>query len=313
MASKRQKASRTNYFKREQAGRIDGPGVFVTCVRGKERQSVSELYDVFESIAADLWPEATAEVALALDEPHPQEDEEEGGNVEDEIMRELQTLKRPRKEKRFSSVHTETACCTPFPPPLLVAAPLNPKKVLFISCRPPVNPVQLVTAYLEEVERTGRARTRYVNRLLPAEQVCVANLPEVLAMARRVLPGTFGQGPGLRYKLEISIINHSKLTKAALIPPLAELVPADRGHTVDLKHPEAVILVQVFKTWCGVGVVRGWERWRRWNVMLLAEQGPGPGEPHAPGDGGGGREELLQELAQAPEEPGEPQALEEGT
>ncbi|KZO90706.1 hypothetical protein CALVIDRAFT_388311 [Calocera viscosa TUFC12733] len=285
MASKRQKASRTNYFKREQAGRIDGPGVFVTCVRGKERQSVSELYDVFESIAADLWPEGTAEVTL-LDEAQ----EEEEGDVEGEIMRELQTLKRPRKEKRFSSVHTETAC------------------FLFISCRPPVLPVPLAHAYLSEVLSTGRARTRYVNRLLPAAGVCTANLPEVLALAKGVLRETFEDGSAYRYKIELSIINHSKLSKDVLIPPLAELVPKDRGHTVDLKHPEVVILVQVFKVWCGVSVVRDWQRFRRWNVMQLAEAA-GP-KPEGEEDG---REKVLDALADAPEPNGEPQALEEGT
>lgn len=29
---------------------IDGPGVWVTCVKGKEKQTVGELYDLFESV-----------------------------------------------------------------------------------------------------------------------------------------------------------------------------------------------------------------------------------------------------------------------
>lgn len=29
---------------------IDGPGIWVTCVKGKEKQTVGELMDVFESV-----------------------------------------------------------------------------------------------------------------------------------------------------------------------------------------------------------------------------------------------------------------------
>jgi hypothetical protein len=30
---------------------IDGPGIWVTCVKGKEKQTVGELYDLFESVS----------------------------------------------------------------------------------------------------------------------------------------------------------------------------------------------------------------------------------------------------------------------
>jgi hypothetical protein len=30
---------------------IDGPGVWVSCVKGKEKQTVGELYDLFESVS----------------------------------------------------------------------------------------------------------------------------------------------------------------------------------------------------------------------------------------------------------------------
>ena len=29
---------------------IDGPGVWASCVKGKEKQAVGELYDLFESV-----------------------------------------------------------------------------------------------------------------------------------------------------------------------------------------------------------------------------------------------------------------------
>lgn len=33
---------------------IDGPGIWVTCVKGKEKQTVGELYDLFESVSVTV-------------------------------------------------------------------------------------------------------------------------------------------------------------------------------------------------------------------------------------------------------------------
>ncbi|EJU04806.1 hypothetical protein DACRYDRAFT_47029, partial [Dacryopinax primogenitus] len=241
---------------------ITSPGVFVTCVRGKEKQSVSELYDVFEAIAADLWPETTESTTEVSDSGENEPDANVNANtdadvelnIEAEIARELQALKRPRKEKRFSNVHTETPC------------------LLFIACRPPISPTQLCHAYLSSLS-SQPPRTRYVNRLIPAEGVCAANIPEIVALARRVMKGTFDAGRAYKvcFKIELPIINNTKLSRETLIPPLAACVPGE-GHSVSLSHPERVILVQVFKAWCGVSVVSEWEAWRRWNVMLLGEE-----------------------------------------
>ena len=30
---------------------IDGPGIWASCVKGKEKQTVGELYDLFESVS----------------------------------------------------------------------------------------------------------------------------------------------------------------------------------------------------------------------------------------------------------------------
>lgn len=38
-----------------------------------------------------------------------------------------------------------------------------PTQVIFISCKPPVDPVELVVKYIKTVEATGIARTRSVS------------------------------------------------------------------------------------------------------------------------------------------------------
>ena len=99
---------------------INGPGVWVSCVKGKEKQAVGELYDVFESVknlvfipigtlidrgikvAADLWPSSSKRID-SNDNVNEEDasDEFEGLSIEEQIAKEVASLKRPRKENRF--------------------------------------------------------------------------------------------------------------------------------------------------------------------------------------------------------------------
>ncbi|KAF8627062.1 hypothetical protein AX17_006402 [Amanita inopinata Kibby_2008] len=76
---------------------VDGPGVWASCVRGKEKATVGELYDVFESLADEMWP---VEEKDALDAEEPGSS---GKNVslEEQIANEVSAIKRPRRESRF--------------------------------------------------------------------------------------------------------------------------------------------------------------------------------------------------------------------
>ena len=90
--------------------------------------------------------------------------------------------------------------------------PTSTWKVVFISCKPPVDPVKLVTHHLENVERTGVTRTkrvslrflplklsqcsaRHVLRLVPVSASCVASTPEILVLAQKIIPSAFASLP----------------------------------------------------------------------------------------------------------------------
>ena len=89
----------------------------MSCVKGKEKQTVGELYDLFESVrytlhvltflayqdqlASELWP---IEGADRTEGRHRDgsDDEDGGGDLEAQVARELAAIKRPRTtEKRF--------------------------------------------------------------------------------------------------------------------------------------------------------------------------------------------------------------------
>jgi len=70
-------------------------------VKGKEKQTVGELYDLFESLACELWPGSDA-VQADDDEGHADSDDGEvEEDLEKQIAKELASIKRPRKEQRF--------------------------------------------------------------------------------------------------------------------------------------------------------------------------------------------------------------------
>ncbi|KAI0370403.1 hypothetical protein BV20DRAFT_995209 [Pilatotrama ljubarskyi] len=229
---------------------IDGPGVWATCVKGKEKQTVGELYDLFESLANELWPTQVAEAADAPDDS----DEGEGGadDLEKQIAKEVASMKRPRRETRFANCQTNTPC------------------VVFISCKPPIDPVKLVTIHVQNVMNTGVTQTRYTQRLTPVSGSCVANIPEIRNLCGRLVNATLSAEPDKKftYKIELRMRNHNTVTREKLIPELAKCVP--EGHTVSLDNPELFILVEIFKSVCGISVVKDYYKLYKFNVMEIA-------------------------------------------
>ncbi|KAG1831928.1 hypothetical protein DFJ58DRAFT_823653 [Suillus subalutaceus] len=227
---------------------IEGPGIWATCVKGKEKGTVGELYDLFESLAADMWPL----------EGHNSEDvdENEEDDLETQIAKEVAALKRPKVEKRFVNCLTNTQC------------------VIFMSCKPPVDPVKLVMKHVENVQETGVTRTKYTHRLTPVSGTCVANLPEIHSLCRRTVTAycaqenTEGSPKARKYKVELRVRNHNTLTRMEIIQEVAKCMPSN--YTVDLDDPDVFVLVEVFKSTFGVSIVEDYYRFQKFNVMELA-------------------------------------------
>ncbi|KAF8896167.1 hypothetical protein BD779DRAFT_564936 [Infundibulicybe gibba] len=226
---------------------IDGPGVWISCVKGKEKQTVGEIYDLFESLANELWPSALGSELSDIDS------EQEDVNIEDQIANEVSaiTRKQPTAERKFQNCQTNTPC------------------VVFISCKPPIDPVELVVKHINNVLHTGVARTRYTHRLVPVSGSCVANVQEIEALCRATFTSFISLHPDkYRYKIELRVRNHTTIPRPTLIQAIARCIP--EGHKVDLTDPEIFILVEVFKSVCGIGIVRDYYKLQKFNVMEIA-------------------------------------------
>jgi len=222
----------------------------VSCIKGREKQTVGELYELFDSLASEMWPEEPGRDADGTD----LRSQTESLSIEDQIAKEVSAMKRPRKEQRFVNCQTNTSC------------------VVFISCKPPVDPVKLVTAHIRNVQATGVIRTRYTHRFVPVSGSCVANPPEIQALCHSILTPFFAQNPGklYRYKIELRVRNHTTLARPTIIEQVAACVPQE--HTVDLTNPEVFILVEVFKSICGVSIVKDYYKLQKFNVVEIASR-----------------------------------------
>ncbi|KAG2139171.1 uncharacterized protein EDB93DRAFT_1241985 [Suillus bovinus] len=235
---------------------IEGPGIWATCVKGKEKGTVGELYDLFESLAADMWPVEGHGSSVNDRDNGSDADGSEEDDLETQIAKEVAALKRPKVEKRFANCLTNTQC------------------VIFMSCKPPVDPVKLVMKHVENVQITGVTRTKYTHRLTPVSGTCVANIPELNSLCRRTVAAycapenNEGSPRARKYKIELRVRNHNTLTRMEIIQEVAKCMPSN--YTVDLDDPDVFVLVEVFKSTVGMSIVEDYYRFQKFNVMELA-------------------------------------------
>ncbi|KAJ8591740.1 hypothetical protein M405DRAFT_734526 [Rhizopogon salebrosus TDB-379] len=236
---------------------IEGAGIWATCVKGKEKGTVGELYDLFESLAADMWSVEGSD-STVNDQSNDSDADGDEEDIEAQIAKEVAAIKRPKVEKRFANCLTNT----PF---------------IFMSCKPPIDPVKLVMKHVENVQRTGVTRTKYTHRLTPVSSSCVANIPELHSLCRRTIDAFSAQekilsplmfSRLLQYKVELRVRNHNTLTRMEIIQEVAKCMP--ENYAVDLDNPEVFVLVEVFKSVCGMSIVKDYYRFQKFNIMELA-------------------------------------------
>ncbi|WBW70967.1 tRNA acetyltransferase Tan1 [Schizosaccharomyces osmophilus] len=215
-------------------------GILITVPRGKERQASNEIINVFSQHVATLWPETIGS----------EETDDEEGDLEDAISRELEEMKEKKKSKKE----------------LLTPILIDIQCVVFIKTRSPVDPVKLVEYTCKE----GRTKkmTRFTQRLTPIVRTTGASIEDLENLASEVLKPHFHEGQqSLKFAVQATIRNHSVIKKDDIYRSIAKCVGHD--HKVDLKNYDLLIVVQVFKNIIGMSVVKDYEQLRRYNLNEL--------------------------------------------
>ncbi|ORZ13503.1 hypothetical protein BCR42DRAFT_330305 [Absidia repens] len=204
-------------------------GIIVMCTRTREARAVKEAIDLFNQYADQLYPETITK----QNDNDDNEKEDDEDDLEASIAKELAGLKDTKKDKkeRFTSVSTGTDC------------------MLFIKTCPEIEPCRFVHDLLMDMKEKQIKKTRYLSRILPVQQTCMANLPEMERVAQLVVHPLFNtlNEDGTITSKTFSVIprvrNNSKLDRMEVIKLFAASVGPD--HKVDLDHPDLVILVDI--------------------------------------------------------------------
>jgi tRNA acetyltransferase TAN1 len=144
--------------------------------------------------------------------------------------------------------------------------------LLWVQCE--VEPISFLNGVIDDLMITKKRKTMFISRILPIESTCHASLDEIKTMTAKLAVPHFGSEP-VRYGTRIAYLaiipktrNNTHMDRKKVIEAIASII--EPHHIVDLNNPQIVILVQVFKTVCGVGIVTDYYKRRALNLDEIA-------------------------------------------
>lgn len=120
--------------------------------------------------------------------------------------------------------------------------------LIFFQTREPVDPVSFVHEICQSASQSGqRKSSRFIQRLTPMTKMAKATENGLAGLAKDVLAPYFhGEGTrGKKFAIRPNLRNHKILSRDSIIQQVASIVGP--GHSVDLKHYDHLILVEVYK------------------------------------------------------------------
>jgi tRNA acetyltransferase TAN1 len=112
---------------------------------------------------------------------------------------------------------------------------------------------------------------RHIQRVIPLEIICLANLNELEMRAEPLIRAHFKNSqPPCKFAILFRSRNTQKLQKEETIRRIAAMV--DPPHTVDLENPDKMIVIEAFKNLVGMGIVEDYYSLKRYNLNEISVQ-----------------------------------------
>jgi len=148
--------------------------------------------------------------------------------------------------------------------------------VTLFKTLPPVDPVSLVQRLCKDAENgTLPRKSRYAKRLTPMAVTAKATESGLDELCKTVLAKDFHaeDTPSKKFAIRPTLRNHNFLSRDAIIKQIADAV--GEKHSVDLKNYDHLILVDIYKSICGMAVVGPeYEKLKRYNIGELWDPTP---------------------------------------
>ena len=239
------------------SGLVSGDvGLFVTCDKGQEDKCGRDAKDLLSQyVDANAMNNSSNGTTNATTD----ESKEEDLDVESSIQKELDSIKS-------STAHAQAP---------LSFVKLDIPCVTFVKTGPGIDPVSLVHAICKDAQsRPDLKRSRFIKRMTPVTMLRKI-LPDGLEqVCESVLKPHFHSGGSpKKFAIRPTIRNNDKLHRDEVIKTVANAVGPP--HTVDLKHYDLLILLDVYRNVCGMSVVGSdFEELRRFNLAELYQPTP---------------------------------------
>ena len=212
-------------------------GILVFCHRFKDKQSTSEIRRILTEFN---------------DQEDIVDDSKDFDNIEDEFKKELAMIND--QEKRLFYWEKIGIDC-----------------MYFIRVVDKIEPISLVSRILKSIHTEKVVRTRFTSRIVPISDTCFANESDITALCHKLVLPYFNSSELGPWKFAIipKSRNNTVMSREKIIEIVAKVMPTDKSHVVDLKNPQLCIIVEVFKSICGISVVEDFYELKKFNVEVL--------------------------------------------
>ncbi|KAI8371010.1 hypothetical protein BD560DRAFT_329424 [Blakeslea trispora] len=242
----------------------DANGVLISCAVNAETRALGQASNCLEHYITLLFPEHEStwtrfEGKLDIDQIDFEEEQKEEEQKEEEQKEEEQ--KEERKEKKFQAI--DAAC----------------GGLVFYRFRINVKPTEFVIRLMDHLKQLpDKEREQELNKIrhcarwVPLDYICPAITERIASCFERVKKDYFSDDDkptDETVAILTEIRNNIMITKQDIIQTIAPCIPSK--YKVNLKKPTYVILVTVFKSACGITVLRDYYERKKYNLVSFCQ------------------------------------------
>lgn len=134
-----------------------------------------------------------------------------------------------------------------------------------------LTPTALAEAAAERIQhpQPGDVHLRHTIRIVPLEKTCQVSVDDIVSTLKPIIEREIKQDGGIKYRFEYKSRNNSSVSRTNVFPALMPVIPS--GNSVDLKNSDVVIIIEIFKTTCGVSITSKYDKLGKFNLRAIAE------------------------------------------
>ena len=264
-APKRRRASKRKQYcpSRDNGARVRGPrggrGFLVTCPLDRERHAGRDALICLDEVC-ERW---LTDAGLPLDDPTSAKAKPDKLSVVESVSAELEALREQNWGGTLSSG----------PENRLSLMKTGVRGILFLRLNDArVDATAVAKMLLDGCVQKRRPLGRSIIRLYAVESLSYASV-ECISAAVGALGKDRFEAAAVNIKTYGIILERrmANLDREVVLRKIASNVPLVAK--VDLNNPDCSLVLQVFKSTCAICVMPGFRRYRKYNVIKLAERG----------------------------------------